>query len=478
MAKEPSNITIPEIYHSMRERWGEEWIVDRLLDLAHYTECDWLEFKATMFPPEEKRELYPAGKRGEGLPKHVKGDYILNVVEAIVAFANSGCGGIILLGLAEKKEDKSICPADFEALCFKADDLPFNMDLGSGSVFWNTDGWEQEVHMELGNNSFTDRYQTTWRCSVELNSKIVFGRGVFRRNPILILIVPPEPSPIWLIRETEVGVKKCPLKTIDHKGECHFPHGKPHPEEVIHIMKRVGASVDEWNNPSDLLARWEYRNKVSPGLEERDRDVFQKFSGNNISFLSSFSAMRQWSFCAVTNFLLERGEKQITHGGRVPDYAHQGSCCFYGRSADDLEMVAALLCRNLLYEHELRKPLPLFLKDRTPGWMQMLKHSTASFFEQQLTEFGKGSFSLDNIKFFGQNGNLKFIVTVPDFCESEQKDLWFRAVRELKDKYFNADILLFCHEPPGFTSDYGMQLIPVEEVKMDLITQDIQGDEK
>ena len=66
MAEEISNITIPEIFHSMWDRWDEEWIVDRLLDLAHYRECDWLEFKATMCPPEAKWELYPAGRKNAG----------------------------------------------------------------------------------------------------------------------------------------------------------------------------------------------------------------------------------------------------------------------------------------------------------------------------------------------------------------------------------------------------------------------------
>ena len=478
MTNDVPPMTIPRIYHLMRDRWGEEWIVDRLLDLAHRMECDWLEFKATMLPPEEKWERYPEDKKNAGFPKYDRGDYILNVVEAIVAFANSGSGGIILLGIAEDKTVKSVSPADFDALCFESGHLPYRLDPESGSVFWNIDAWEQEIHTELGNNRFTDRFKTTWRCSVELNSKIIFSSGVFHRSPVLILVVPPEPTPIWLTRETSVGVKSCPLKTLDRKGQCHFPHGTPEPEEVVHIMKRVGASVDEWNDPRDLLARWDSRPKEFPGLEEWDRNAFQKFSGSSLAFLSGFSGMRQWSFCTVANFLKERGEGQITCGGPVPDYARRGSCCFYGRSADDLELAAALLCRNLLYEHELLKPLPLFLKKQTPTWKQTLKHSTSSFFEEELAALGKNSFSPENIKFFGGNGNLKFVMVAPEFCESELEDLWFRAVRELKDRYYNADIVLFCHEPPEFMIDCGAQCFPVEDLRKELGTQDIRGDEK
>ena len=467
-------LTIPEVYHAMRERWGEEWIVDRLLDLAHHTECDWLEFKATMLPPKEKWEYYTDEKKAS-YPKWGKGDYILHVIKAIVAFANSGCGGIVLLGIAENKAEKSICPADIEGLCFQSTNMPCNTDLASGSIYWNIDGWEQEVHMELINNSFTDRYQTTWRCSVELNSKIIFGRGVFRRQPVLILIVPPEPSPIWLIRETQVGVKNCPYKSSPTKGGCHFPHGTPQPEKVIHIMKRVGASVDEWDDPRDLLARWNSRNKICFGLDKLDQAEFSQFSQTDLSFLTGLSALRRWTFMAVSDFL---GEEKITFRGNVPDYTRKkGSYCFYGEFLDELELSAGLLCRNLLYDHELQKPLPLFLKTLTPEWMQMLECSTSSFFEQQLTLLGKGWFSLGNIKFFGQRGKLKFIMVAPEFISRDLEDLWFRAVRELKDKYFNADILLFCRRSSNPMTDCVTKCIPVQELINQLNTTTTQGEE-
>ncbi len=92
---------VKDIYHLLLGRWGREWIVDRLIDLAGHTENSWLEFKASMAPPW-KPECYSDGKRA-GCPKQVVGDYYLHVVKGLVALANNEYGGILLLGVAEDK---------------------------------------------------------------------------------------------------------------------------------------------------------------------------------------------------------------------------------------------------------------------------------------------------------------------------------------------------------------------------------------
>lgn len=458
----PEHESIVELFYSLRKRWGSEWVVDRLIDLAGHAECSWLEFKATMTPPE-KRECYSDGARAN-LPKYVSGDYSLHVVKALVALANGGCGGIVLLGIAED-ENKRPVSADMRTL----KNMPQNADPESGRADWNTDRWEQDVHLELKRNLFRDRYQTEWRCSVDLDSRIHIEKGIFHHHPVLILIVPPGSTPIWLVRKTWIGVpldkeKKLPkcqwLKGGHHVG-CHYPHDPPVEEEVFHIMKRTGASDNEWNDPLELLDRWKSRYKFL-GLDMQDDEaLFQRFNSKGISCLSGYCALRTWSFAAVIKFLRQNG-REIDYFGSIPDGDYLNSCCFFGGSADDRGIAAGLLCRNLLYYHELQKPVPLFLMRFTPRWIEMLKESTASFFERQLTDWGGGSFSVENIRFFGRLGKLQFVLVAPEFTCSAVEDLWFQAVRKLEESYFQAAILLFCNTPPA---NYNKRRIPVEELK-------------
>ena len=211
------------------------------------------------------------------------------------------------------------------------------------------------------------------------------------------------------------------------------------------------------------------------GLEEQDWEEYDRFRQSKTLSLSGFSALRQWSFAATANLL---GEERIAVRGNVPVRVRKGSWCLCGEAQSELETTAGILCRNLLYEHELKKPLPLFLKTLTPDWMQMLEASTSSFFEQQLTAQGKGSFSPKNVKSFCQNGNLRFILVSPEFTSPEVEELWFRAVWGLKNNYFSADILLFCRNLPDLMADCGMECMPIEDLKNDLVKENTAGEEK
>lgn len=427
-------MTAPDFFNELQLLWGIEHVIEKLLDCSWncsgMKESHWLELKATLCQPSERflheheaTELYRDEWR-KGFPKDVSGDHCINVAKAVCAMMNNPSGGIVVIGVDDKKGRL----ADFDSICESEKCFPvFDED----EFKWDSDKWrlwtEQRCKIE-----WKDRLGCIWKFvpSLDRSNLVEWKVAHFRGRPVMAILVRPSPEPAYL---AQTCCPALPRKYKEWKNDaekagnrrlwCRCPHdepgtnGSPFPE-CRHVMRREVANNVEWDIGA-LALGWTTRKEKDKDPEYFQRELqAQKVYRNAFSLNGDIGAAK--TFCALRDiqraglkmslellsgaphvFLTENHapKKNVRSGVTVlstPDVpGDSGRPGFAAASARD---AGAKMLGILSMSRMAEGPLPLFLDFRKfdDEHVEMLKDKTGSFLERSVSwTYGANRISSD-----------------------------------------------------------------------------------